>query len=485
MRRSGTRLPRAGGNRAVAALVLASTLAAGLPAGAQPAGPEQVRESEQRVQEQIQANEAAARAAMQDALSGGGEEVSWEQVRQHPDDPAINAAWARQQIRRGNLLGAATALERLLLLHPEAAEIRLVHALVLLRLDDKVTAQSELEAIDPAQLSPDLRRERTQALEELDRRTKRLHQSVTLTLGGHYDDNRNASPTSGNILINDLSFTLEGSAQKRSDWGKLAQTAYDFDYDLGTDPRLSLYGSLAVMGDRQSALQVYNTVSGGATGGLRYTDGPVKAQVGLIWASMAMNDDYYLSDYGVTGNLSYRLAEGWEAISSLRVEKQVFHDIYADRTATDSSGILATMWGGVQWHPTPAHTVALSLGASRRNAATEYMSNTRRAVRLGDTWLLGAGQFVALTGELGAAAYHAPNPTFSTQPRRDNDSRVTLTYGVPLGTVAGLFGVEAPEQVSDMVASVSAEHYHMQSTLTNYTYTNIRTQALLSKRWEF
>jgi len=467
----------------MAAALLTALLATGSAWG-QPAGPEQVRDSERRLQEDIRANEAAARAAMDQAL-GGGEDVSWEEVRQHPDDPRINAAWARQQIRQGNLLGASTTLERILLLHPDAHEVRLVYGLVLLRLDDTVTAKSELEAIPPQALTPGQRGERDQALAQIAQHAKRLRQSLTLALGGHFDDNRNASPTSGNILINDVSFTLQGSAQKRSDWGKMGMTAYDFDYDLGSDPKMSLYGGLAVLGDRQSALQIYNTVTGGATGGLRYTDGPLKAQVGLIWASMAMNDDYYLSDYGIDSRLSYRITDGWEAVTSLRVEKQVFHNISADTTAGDNSGMVATVWGGLQWHPTPTHTLHLSLGASRRNAATEYMSNTRRALRLGDTWLLGAGQFLSLTGEFGKAAYHAPNTTFSAQPRRDDDSRVSLTYGVPVGTLADLVAAEAPEQLSDVILSVTGEYYHAQSTLTNYTYTNIRTQAMLSKRWEF
>jgi hypothetical protein len=260
---------------------------------------------------------------------------------------------------------------------------------------------------------------------------------------------------------------------------------YDFDYDLGTDPRLSLFGGLNLLGDRQSTLKTYDTVAGGANAGMRYVDGPVGAQIGAFWNSMAMTDDYYLSDYGLDGRFTYRLAPAWEAFTTLRLDRQVFHNISSDRVATDSSGVLFTSWLGGVWRPHEAHSVTMSLGYGHRNAAANYMSNDRWAARLGDTWLLGRGQFVSAIGEVGVAVYDQNNPTFSAQTRRDRDGRVTLTYGIPAGTVTELVGVDAPEEMRDVVLSVTGEYYRALSNLPNYTYANLRSQMLVSKRWEF
>lgn len=453
-------------------------------AWAQPAPSERALDDQRRLSEGVRDTDAASRAALEMGLTAGPE-VTWEQVRRNPDDPGLNAAWARTQIRRGDLLGASATLERILMRYPAATEARLVHGLVLFRLDDTVTARQELEAIDPAQLTPPQRAEREQTLALIEQRTKRLRQAISVALGGHFDSNRNSSTSSGAILINNLPFTLEGSAEKRADWGRVGVLGYEFDYDLGTDPRLSLFGALNLMGDRQSTLKTYDTVAGGATTGIRYVEGPAGAQIGAFWNSMSMTDDYYLSDYGLDGRFTYRLAPAWEAFTTLRLDRQVFHNISSDRVATDNSGVLFTSWLGGVWHPNEAHGVTMSLGYGHRNAAANYMSNDRWAARLGDTWLLGKGQFVSAMGEVGVAVYDQNNPTFSSQTRRDTDGRFSLTYGVPAGTVTELAGVDAPDEVRDIVLSVTGEYYRALSNLPNYTYANLRTQMLASKRWEF
>jgi len=453
-------------------------------AWAQPATSERALDDQRRLSEGVRETDAASRAAMEVGLTAGPE-VTWEQVRRNPDDPGLNAAWARTQILRGDLLGASATLERILMRYPDATEARLVFGLVLFRLDDTTTAKRELDLIDPAQLTPAQRAEREQVLLQIEQRTKRLRQSITVALGSHFDSNRNSSTSSGQILINDLPFTLEGSAKKRADWGRVGMTAYDFDYDLGTDPRLSLFGGLNLLGDRQSTLKTYDTVAGGANAGVRYVDGPIGAQIGTFWNSMSMTDDYYLSDYGLDGRFTYRLAPAWEAFTTLRLDRQVFHNISSDRVATDSSGVVFTSWAGSTWHPNEAHSVSLSLGYAHRNAAANYMSNDRWAARLGDVWLLGQGQFVSAVGEVGVAVYDQNNPTFSAQTRRDSDGRFSLTYGIPAGTVTESVGLDAPDEVRDIVLSVTGEYYHSMSNLPNYTYANLRTQMLASKRWEF
>jgi len=451
---------------------------------AQPASSEHALDDQRRLSEGVRETDAASRAAMEQGLTAGPD-VTWDQVRRNPDDPGLNAAWARTQIKRGDLLGASATLERILMRYPAATEARLVHGLVLFRLDDTTTAKQELEALDPGQLTASQRAERDQVLTQIELRTKRLRQSISVALGSHFDSNRNSSTSSGRILINDLPFTLEGSAERRADWGRVGVLGYDFDYDLGTDPRLSLFGGLNLLGDRQSTLKTYDTVAGGANAGMRYVDGPVGAQIGAFWNSMAMTDDYYLSDYGLDGRFTYRLSPAWEAFTTLRLDRQVFHNISSDRVATDSSGVLFTSWLGGVWRANEAHSVSMSLGYGHRNAAANYMSNDRWAARLGDTWLLGKGQFVSAIGEVGVAVYDQNNPTFSAQTRRDRDGRVTLTYGVPAGTVTELVGFDAPEEMRDVVLSVTGEYYRSLSNLPNYTYANLRSQMLVSKRWEF
>jgi len=56
-------------------------------------------------------------------------------------------ALARQQIRGGDLTGAAGTLERVLINHPDAGEVLLLHASVLCRLDDVDGARLEIDEV--------------------------------------------------------------------------------------------------------------------------------------------------------------------------------------------------------------------------------------------------------------------------------------------------------------------------------------------------
>lgn len=451
---------------------------------AQTPGADRARESERLLPDGRPDSVDNARSAFVHGLVGK-DDVTYAQVLEHPDDPALNAAWARTQIARGDLLGASATLERILLRHPESVEARLVYGFVLYRLDDAVTAQMVLAGIDPSRLTPAQREEREQVLKLLEQRRKRLRQSLTLAMGSHHDSNRNASPGNEIILIRELPFRLEGGARRQGDWGVTAHSVYEADYDLGTDPRMSVFGMLNLMGDRQAREDQYNTETGGVAVGMRYSGGPWNGQASVFWNGMTLQSDYYLGDWGAAGHVGYHLIPTLELFADLRLARQAFHDVPADPSGSGYSGTAPAGWFGAAWRSADDNTISLALGLSRRDASDEPLSNDRHALRLSDTYLLGGGQFLTAAVEWGVTIYDRANPVFSDVTRRDRDQRYTVTYGVPVGTAGTAVGVELPDGLSDVVVSVSGEYYRANSTLPNYTYGNVRTQVLASKRWEF
>ncbi|WP_371398065.1 hypothetical protein [Fretibacter rubidus] len=84
-----------------------------------------------------------------------GKDISFEQVYAAPDDAALNLAYATQQMEAGDLLDAASTLERLLLSKPNLDSVRLLYAKVLVMLDDKKAAKRELDILTNRTLSPD------------------------------------------------------------------------------------------------------------------------------------------------------------------------------------------------------------------------------------------------------------------------------------------------------------------------------------------
>ena len=59
-------------------------------------------------------------------------------------DPGTGLALARQQVARGDLIGAVATTERIIALHPESDDALLFHASLLCRLDDPEGARTEI-----------------------------------------------------------------------------------------------------------------------------------------------------------------------------------------------------------------------------------------------------------------------------------------------------------------------------------------------------
>lgn len=60
-------------------------------------------------------------------------------------DAETSIAFARNQIKSGDLLGAMATLERILITHPESDEALLLHASLLCRLDDRTGSLIEFD----------------------------------------------------------------------------------------------------------------------------------------------------------------------------------------------------------------------------------------------------------------------------------------------------------------------------------------------------
>ena len=81
--------------------------------------------------------------------------VTYEDVLKDPNNIALNVRYAQDQIARGEVLGAAATLERILLMNPKLPDVRLLYAVVLYRLDSLDEAQRELDTLRNVTLPPE------------------------------------------------------------------------------------------------------------------------------------------------------------------------------------------------------------------------------------------------------------------------------------------------------------------------------------------
>ena len=79
--------------------------------------------------------------------------ISAQDVYENPDDHELNLEYAKQEIRRGEMLNAASALERMLYANPNWHSSRLLYAALLYRLDDSKAALRKLPPLKGRELN--------------------------------------------------------------------------------------------------------------------------------------------------------------------------------------------------------------------------------------------------------------------------------------------------------------------------------------------
>jgi predicted Zn-dependent protease len=90
----------------------------------------------------------------------------------------------RAQIQEGNVKGALATLERVLLIAPEALNVRLLYAIILYRLDNMAGAEREFQTVAETDLPDDVRQQVNTYLADIQQQQQATKQSVRVSVGG-------------------------------------------------------------------------------------------------------------------------------------------------------------------------------------------------------------------------------------------------------------------------------------------------------------
>jgi len=135
--------------------------------------------------------------------------------------------------------------------------------------------------------------------------------------------------------------------------------------------------------------------------------------------------------------------------------------------------------------PTTWFNVSLTL--NRVDAATDFQSYDGYALSADLTKILPRSTFLNVAVNIEKQFYGGPDGFVAPLTRKDTDSSVDATYGVPLATIGDVvFGDGAlPEQVRPIILNLSVAYQNSDSNLLNYDYHNYRTQFMLNRGWDF
>ncbi len=431
-----------------------------------------------------QAAQSAAKSSLQYEALASGEQVTYQDILQDPDNLELNYRYARTQVDRGDFLGASATLERILLISPDSTEVRFFYALVLYRLDNLQEAQQQLEQVRHADLPTDIRRQVDDYLHEIRLRRKVTRWSNTLTLGYGYDSNRNAAPSSKTVLFADTPLGLSGSTRKRRDTHFLGVESLSVMHDLGMQAGHAFIASLNSYLGEQTSVDDLDLHSFGFETGAVIKTPLVDFTPTVFFDEILLSRETYLRDEGfrtawhkpIGSRFALDVLQGWT--------HEDYSGITESLAAEERSGDLVTVALDAGFMLNSVMKLTGGIGYENKDAKADYNAYEGFSLNASHTWLLPKGQFLLSSLTYTANTYDQADVAISTSTRRDRQLRARAAYGAP----ATLFLTDhlLPEWVTrDLSTSLSFEQFRSLSTITNYTYRNSKISWMVSKRWEF
>ncbi len=409
--------------------------------------------------------------------------VTYEDILKDPDNIELNARYAQEQIARGELLSSAATLERILMVNPNLADVRLLYAVVLYRLDSLNEAGKELESLKTVTLPPEIREQVTAYEKKIKQRKRRTHIGLRQSNGWGYDTNRNAAPSSKFQLVNNVAQDLFGSNNRRADTNFLNISSVDISHDLGFQAGHSVFGNFTYY------LQEQTNVNSLDLGSFQYElGGTYKSKFCDITPSFVASDIFlssenFLRTQGGTLLLQRDINKRLQAFYNFRLERQDYMNVSENTNSVENKGPdISNVWGA-SYMIIPTMKWTSSIGYEKKFAKQDYNAYDRLSLNNSHTWILPKGQFVINSFNVNFDTYETAEFSVASIIRYDRTFRYRVTYGTPLSTI--FFNKLLPKPLKDIVFTGSYEFYRALSNITNYSYTNNKFQLLLTKRLEF
>lgn len=342
-----------------------------------------------------------------------------------PDDVDFNLAYARSRSSAGDLVGAAAALERLLLNRPNWHAARLFYAAVLIRLDDLQAARRELALLKDVQLSPEQTAEVAKYTRQSERRDAASRLSGQVSVGVAYDGNAvgtlaNAVDLGAGLPVEDDGLSLTSSAS------------------LGGATRIGggaeLFAQLSGLSKTDVSGPDQRYVRGDAQVGLGFAAGGVGVRVAAVVRNVSIFGDQYQFDYGGRVELSRRLGTRTTLNATLEVVDQDYDEagfalpgLGDGRDGTRIDGSI-----GLSTRLTARQTLSFNIGYDDKDA--DYLPFAYRGPHASAAYgaLLGRGGYASLSAQVRRFNYRAADLLVSPVRRRDTRSFFRAALGAPL-----------------------------------------------------
>lgn len=424
--------------------------------------------------------------------------VKFNDIFADPNNIELNYCYLLQKIKIGDLKTAIPVVERILLLDPYEAQARVIYASLLYHTDMMSDAKREFEDVRQRRLPKSDEALVTDYLHRIDELGKRANHSIGVSVGGHYDDNRNTAPEDDVILF--YGFEYPYKIKKVDDYGTLAALDYDLSYHFGEYRNHDILASLNYSYDNQAFYDTQDFASYSGSLGVRMDLHGTQVTTRAYHSFHRLHGISFLRSTGARLSIdrSWNLRDKnltLYASATAGYFKDTYLDSNNNPAASASSGDRTSGRASGSITFGSSHRLSVSTGYTYKNTDLLLFEYRSWSTSLGHLWMFNNGQRLSTYINAGRLTYAGTDVFVTgdpTQERRDIPAQAITTFTTPVGWFFDIVGIEhngQPLSKSDaftnFTLALSAEYKSNHSDISNFDSNNVRSQAMLRKRFDF
>ncbi len=411
-------------------------------------------------------------------------DTAFENMLRQPGNLDVLFKFATVAAQKGDLEGAVSALERMLLIDPNLPRVRLELGVLYFRLGSYELARTYLQSSIAARNVPDdVRAKAEQYVGELDKRLTHSRFSGEVFLGMRYQSNANLGPANSQVRLFGQIANLNQAALGTADWGAVSTGQLRHVYDLQTQDKAAIESQFTYYATRQFQLQAANVTLVDFTTGPRFQafretfeDVIVKPFVsaGYIW----VNDTPYYGSYGGGVETGVFLTDNLRNVSIVSWRQQNYPNTWYLPANSQFTGTQYSATSTFQYQVNPLVSVFTVANAQRYQTQQAPQQNyvllgvgAGFAFRFADP-LFHSDQpwTISLSANLQWWQYDQPDPIVDRDVTRyQQDTILNLLFAVPFD--------------ERTTFSLSLARFNRAASLSNYEFTN--NSVMVGVSWRF
>lgn len=360
-----------------------------------------------------------------------------------PDDLDTAFEYAALSSQAGDLEGAISTLERMLIYAPGLPRLQLELGVLYYRLGAYETARQYFDGAKTAgDVPPEVSAKVDQYLTAIDQKGAPSQLSGMVRTGLRYQSNANAGPSNSTVTLNGLSYTLDDLSVAGEDVNAFVNgtVRYRHDTDVqGLSLEAGLSGYAAGYRDRETL----------NTGAIEAYAGPVfdlgrfglddrSLSVMLLTSGVLIEGDRYLASAGISTNFDWQVTPVDSFSASLQYRYEDYSNTKSRKTAALQTG--NRFDAQVSWSHNVTEDFSLTgrVLATRRDAETGYLSATEVGGAISGTYryaaLIGDGPawVIGLEAAVAGRRYDDPDTMINSgESQRDTEFSLNLRQITP------------------------------------------------------